>query len=103
MTGPVVISPPFPHTQAGSAIDRTVEIDGVTRPFLDLTWWTMLIGGAYLPATVVPVGFTTDGRPLAVQIVGPHLEDRTALAVARALRSALGPMSFPEVPRTPVP
>lgn len=100
---PVVISPPFPHTQTGSAIDRTVEIDGVARSYLDLTWWTMLIGGAYLPATVVPVGFTTDGLPLAVQIVGPYLEDRTALAVARALRSALGPMSFPEVPRTPAP
>jgi Asp-tRNA(Asn)/Glu-tRNA(Gln) amidotransferase A subunit family amidase len=52
--------------------------------------------------TVVPVGFTTDGLPLAVQIVGPYLEDRTALAVARALRSALGPMPFPEAPRTPV-
>jgi hypothetical protein len=58
----------------------------------------MLIGGAYLPATVVPVGFTTDGLPLAVQVVGPCLEDRTALAVARALRSALGPNSIPEVP-----
>jgi amidase len=95
---PVVITPPFRHVQDGAALDRVVPVDGVARPYTDLLWWTMLIGMAYLPATVVPVSTTADGLPLAVQVVGPYLEDRTAIAVARALRTELGPMNFPDAP-----
>jgi amidase len=64
-------------------------------------WWTILIGMAYLPATSVPVDITTDGLPVAVQVVGPYMEDRTALAVARALRNELGPLRLPDAPLTP--
>jgi amidase len=98
---PVVISPPFHHDQEGSIADRTLLVDGVERPHGDLLWWNVLIGMAYLPSTVVPVGTTADGLPLAVQVVGPYLEDRSALAVARSLRSELGPMRFPSAPITP--
>jgi amidase len=98
---PVVITPPFHHMQEGSLLDRVVPVDGVDRPYGDLLWWTMLIGMAYLPATVIPVGTTADGLPLAVQVVGPYLEDRTPLAVARALRNELGPMTFPNTAITP--
>ena len=98
---PVSVSPPFHHTQDGTVADRRVLIDGVPRPYLDLLWWTMLIGMAYLPSTVVPVDVTPEGLPVAVQVVGPYLEDRTPLAVARALRESLGPMRFPEAAITP--
>jgi amidase len=98
---PVAVAPPFHHVQEGTALDRVVPIDGVMRPYADLFWWTMMIGMAYLPVTVVPVGVTADGLPLAVQIVGPYMEDRTPLAVARALRAELGPMRFPTAPITP--
>lgn len=96
---PVIVTPPFPHNQQGTPTDRTVAVDGAIRPYSDLFWWTMLIGMAYLPATVIPVGTTSDGLPIAVQIVAPYLEDRTALAIARAVRDALGPMTFPSEPR----
>jgi hypothetical protein len=75
--------------------DRTVLVDGAERPYMELLWWTVLIGGVYLPATVIPVGTSADGLPIGVQIVGPYMEDRTALAVARAIRNELGPMQFP--------
>jgi amidase len=39
---------------------------------------------------VVPVGFTAGGLPVGVQVVGPYLEDRTALHVARELESITG-------------
>ncbi len=39
----------------------------------------------YLPSTVAPVGFTKDGRPVGVQIVGPEYGDRTCLQFARLL------------------
>ncbi len=98
---PVIATPPIPHDQQGGLRNRTITIDGAGRPYLDLLWWTVLIGMAYLPATVVPVGTTADGLPLAVQVVGPFMEDRTCLAVARALRDALGPMTFPDTARNP--
>jgi hypothetical protein len=34
-------------------------------------------------------------------VVGPYLEDRACLAVARALRTELGPMTFPDAAITP--
>jgi amidase len=95
----VIITPPFEHNQAGSPAERTVIVDGTPRSYLELTFWTVLIGSVYLPATVVPVTTTASGLPVGVQIVGPYLEDRTALAVARALRTELGPLQFPELPR----
>ena len=98
---PVIVTPPFPHLQEGNLTTRIVPIDGVERPYTDLFHWTILIGMAYLPATVVPVGTTTDGLPVGVQIVGPYMEDRTPLAVARALRDELGPITLPERPVTP--
>ena len=92
---PVVATPPFVHNQGGSFVDRVVDIDGATRPYRDLIWWTILIGMAYLPSTVVPVGRTADGLPIGVQVVGPYLEDRTTLAVARELVAASGPIAPP--------
>ena len=96
---PVIVTPPFAHVQEGNVSTRTLPVDGVERPYTDLLHWTVLIGMAYLPATVVPVATTADGLPVAVQIVGPYMEDRTPMAVARALRTELGPMEFPDAPR----
>lgn len=42
-----------------------------------------------LPATVVPVTETHDGLPIGVQVIGPYLEDRTPLAIARELSGVL--------------
>ena len=69
---------------------RTIDVDGVTRPYMDLMAWMGIIGVVYLPSTVVPVGQTADGLPVGVQVVGPFLEDRTTLAVARMIETALG-------------
>ena len=86
---PVIATTPFPHLQEGDFRSRTITIDGVTRPYVDLIWWTILIGMAYLPSTVIPVGRTADGLPIGVQIVGPYLEDRTTMAVARCFAEHL--------------
>jgi amidase len=36
------------------------------------------------------VGRTAQGLPVGIQIVGPYLEDRTTLAVARCIEDLLG-------------
>jgi amidase len=57
---------------------------------MDMFGWVGLATVAYLPSTVVPVGRTATGLPVGVQIVGPYLEDRTTLAVARCIEELLG-------------
>jgi aspartyl-tRNA(Asn)/glutamyl-tRNA(Gln) amidotransferase subunit A len=38
-----------------------------------------------LPAASVPIGFTADGRPIGLQILGRHLDDRGVLGLASVL------------------
>ena len=92
---PVTVLPAFPHLQEGTAASRTVEVGGVRRPYLSMIGWTTAIGAAYLPATVPPVGFTEAGLPVGVQVVGPYLEDRTSLFVARELAGLIGGYRVP--------
>ena len=45
---------------------------------------------AYLPVTMAPVGLTSQGLPVGIQIVGPYLEDRTTIDFASRLREMIG-------------
>ena len=87
---PVAPVPAIRHDHSMPMTHRTIDVDGVTRPYMDLMAWMGIIGVVYLPSTVVPVGQTADGLPVGVQVVGPFLEDRTTLAVARMIETALG-------------
>jgi amidase len=48
-----------------------------------------LISATWCPAISVPAGFTTDGLPVGVQIVGRYREDRALLEFARVLEGEL--------------
>ena len=52
--------------------------------------WAGLIGNVRLPSTVVPVGRTRAGLPIGMQVVGPYLEDHTALDVVRHVERLVG-------------
>lgn len=88
----VVIAPPFgtaafAHIVAPDWEVTTLDIDGDPTLYRDQLAWSGLATLAGLPATVAPVGKTATGLPLGVQIIGPCLEDRTTIAVARLLES----------------
>ena len=51
---------------------------------------TAIFNALGYPATVVPLGLTTAGLPLSVQIVGRHGQDHLTLAVAGAIESEFG-------------
>jgi amidase len=93
---PVMPMLPFPHDHHGSIGDRTVTINGQVRPQAGTLAWTGLVGVAYLPSTVVPVGRVGD-LPVGVQIVGPYLEDRTCLWLAHHLAGLLGGFTPPPI------
>lgn len=87
---PVAVVPAIPHDHSEPLARREIPTNGGSRPYLDMFGWVGLATVAYLPATVVPVGRTTGGLPVGIQIVGPYLEDRTTLAVARCIEELLG-------------
>ncbi len=54
--------------------------------------WTAFSAFANLagvPALSIPAGFTGDGRPVGLQIVGPHLADRAVIALAAAIERVM--------------
>jgi amidase len=74
----------FPHA-TGSTYEREIAIDGTAHPFMNHVFWAGYSGVAYLPATVAPMGFTSGGLPVGVQIIGPHYGDLTCIGFARLL------------------
>ncbi|MEV5597421.1 amidase [Streptomyces sp. NPDC052496] len=68
---------------------RHITVDGAQRPFFDQTSWLNLASLVGLPAVVVPAGQTAAGLPLAVQVIGPYLADRTLVDVAQQLARLL--------------
>jgi amidase len=89
----------IPHDRDTPIFERTVEINGVTVPVFATILWTGLVGVAYLPSTVVPVGLTDGGLPVGVQVVGPFLGDRTTIAVAREIGRLTGGFTPPPIAR----
>jgi amidase len=84
----------IPHDQ-NFIYDRKLNVNGVERPYLDLTGWAGITGVVYLPATVAPVGLTNEGLPVGVQIVGPYLEDKTTIHLATLMEDVVGGFSPP--------
>jgi amidase len=66
-----------------------------SRPYMDQLIWAGAVGMAYLPAVVAPTGITPEGLPVGIQIVGPYLEDRTAIHVAEQLTATAGGFTRP--------
>lgn len=75
----------IPHDNIAPMPTRMIDVDGTQRSYLDLFTWIGPATSCHLPATAAPVGQTAEGLPVGVQIVGPHLEDRTTIAFAQAL------------------
>jgi amidase len=98
---PVTVVPPFRHVHsaAGPNWAHATLADHGDRHYSDLIGWSALIGSAYLPVTVPPIGRTDDGLPIGIQVVAPYLHDRTALAFARCMADVLGGYEPPPAAR----
>ncbi len=83
---PVSAVAPFDVT-----LDWVHEINGrPQRTYLDWMASAYLISVTGLPAVSVPAGFTADGRPVGLQLVGRRRGDWDLLAVAHAFEAATG-------------
>jgi amidase len=91
---PVCMLPALEHDH-GPTGERVVEVNGHSRSYWEMITWMAPAGACYLPATVIPIGTTSAGLPVGIQIVGPYLHDHTTLEFARQLTSIVGPIPRP--------
>jgi len=88
---PVAAIPAFRHGE------REWQVEGKTVRYLD-AWsyceWFNLLG---FPAVVVPMGYSDEGLPIGVQIVGRPWQEEVVLAVAAKLEEARGPWLAPRL------
>ncbi|TYB67889.1 amidase [Nonomuraea sp. PA05] len=86
LIAPVSQVPPFPVEHP-----HVSEINGEKLPdylaWMRSAYWISVL---HAPAASVPAGFTEDGLPVGVQIVGRPFEDARVLRVARAFEQATG-------------
>jgi len=81
---PVSQVPPFDVTQP-----YVTEINGeAMETYIDWMKSCYYISATGLPAVSVPCGFTSDGLPVGVQIVGRHQDDFGVLQLAHAFEQA---------------
>jgi len=82
---PAATTAAFPHNQKGERWERMVMVNGQPQTSTTQMFWAGYSCNAYLPSTVAPAGFTSDGLPVGVQIVGPQYGDHTCIHLARLL------------------
>ena len=94
----------FPHDERPPQ-QRTLTVNGREVPFENQLFWAGYAGVVYLPATVAPIGLTTAGLPVGVQIIGPEYGDYECLRFAQLLeqhyRAFVPPPDFAGTTSTP--
>jgi amidase len=87
---PIMPTPAYPHDHSPEQETRRIRIDGKDFVYPDQLAWPGIATLPGLPATAIPTGFSPDGLPVGVQIVGPWLEDRTPLKLAELIEREFG-------------
>ena len=82
---PCSFVPAFPHQTEGSWGSRKLSTPDGDRPYADILYWITFATLAGLPATSFPVGLTSNGLPVGMQLIGPYLEDATPIRLAGLL------------------
>jgi len=77
---PFDVNTPFPNEIAGVKLDRYID-------WMKSCWYISATGN---PAASVPCGFTPEGLPVGIQIVGRNNADFSVLQMAHAFEQATG-------------
>ncbi|NNF98120.1 MAG: amidase [Desulfobacteraceae bacterium] len=91
----------FPHDHSYASDDlyqfkRRLKVNDQECVYADtLIPWAALPSLLHLPATTAPVGLAKSGLPVGVQIIGPYLEDRTPIHVAKMIEDKICVFSSP--------
>jgi Asp-tRNA(Asn)/Glu-tRNA(Gln) amidotransferase A subunit family amidase len=86
---PAAAIPAFHHGE------RSWTVEGKTVKYLDAWSYTEWFNALGMPAVVVPVGQSSEGLPIGVQIAGKPWQEELVLSVAEALEQAGGEWQAP--------
>jgi amidase len=93
---PTTFTAAFPHDHSEPIDRRVVDTPEGKRPYArDMAHWISFATLAGVPATVAPVGRTSAGLPVGLQIVAPMCEDGTAIEFAALLSERIGGFTAP--------
>jgi len=93
---PVSFTPAYPHDHSQPQEARVIAMPNGKHPFLDSMFWIHTATLTGMPAVSAPVGFTAGGLPVGLQIMGPYMEDGTAIEFAAALAGVTGGFKAPK-------
>jgi amidase len=85
MLCPVAASAAFPHNHDPDRGKRTIVVNNKKVFQSDQLFWAGYSCATFLPASVAPIGQTSDGLPIGVQIVGPQYGDYDCIQFAKLL------------------
>jgi len=90
---PVTAGPAFTHRKMGMPI----EIDGQKISYFEASvGFTSVFNVSGNPSVVIPIGKSTEGMPIGMQIVGRHWTDMKLLSIAKAITKAAMPFNRPD-------
>ena len=92
---PVAFVPAFPHTKEPWEKRKLYTPEG-QRSFYDILFWISFATLTGLPATVFPIGISSSGLPVGLQVIGPFLEDATSIKIAGNLNEIMGGIIHPK-------
>ena len=94
MLSPVCAVTAFKHNH-DPLIERTINVNGKEKQYWHTTIWAGPVVTANLPSTSTPIGLTSSGLPVNLQIIGPYLHDLTCIEVAKMIRDLRGGFRIP--------
>ena len=93
---PISFTPAFPHDHSLPFWNRRISTPEGPRRYEDIYFWISFATLSGLPATVAPIGFTSSGLPVGIQIIGPYLEDATPIDIAEKTEGIFGGFQPPQ-------
>jgi len=94
---PVAASPAPPHQTDVAFADQTIPVNGQIVSTTQQWVWAGMAAGAYLPATIAPVGLSPAGLPIGMQIIAPFGHDHRSIAFAGLVEQSLGGFQPPPI------
>jgi Asp-tRNA(Asn)/Glu-tRNA(Gln) amidotransferase A subunit family amidase len=91
MLCPAAAIPAFRHGE------RSWQVEGKTVQYLDAWSYTEFFNLLGNPGAVVPVGWSLEGLPIGVQIVGNQWEEEQVLAIAGVIEKQCGAWKIPPI------
>jgi amidase len=93
---PTAIVQAFDHDHSLPRSRRVLVTPEGPRRYEELRFWISFATLTGNPATIAPVGLTSEGLPVGIQIMGPYLEDSTTIDLAQRMAEVVGGFRAPD-------